>query len=104
LSCEAERDLANGQTVTDVSRKHEITESTNYRWGEQHGPDQVTAERYWRELEVRVDRLKTLVAALLLKKQMLPDVAKKVSPGRCSEPLRIICRKSAYSLNGGHAG
>ena len=74
---EADRDLAKGLTVTDVCRKLGIADNTYYRWRQQHDPDQVDETRRIRELEVEVERLKVLVAELLLDKKMLQEVAKK---------------------------
>ena len=75
---EADRELAKGLTVSDICRKIGIAETTYYRWRQQHDPEQVYADRRCRELELEVDRLKRLVAELLLDKQMLQDFAKKV--------------------------
>jgi putative transposase len=74
---EADRDLAKGLTVSDICRKAGIAPTTFYRWRQRHNPDQVDADRRCRELEVEVDRLKRLVAELLLDNQMLQDIAKK---------------------------
>ena len=74
---EADRDLAKGLTVTDVCRKLGIAENTYYRWRQQHDPAQVDDARRVRQLETEVERLKLLVAELLLDKKMLQDVAKK---------------------------
>jgi putative transposase len=74
---EAERDLAKGLSVGDVCRKLGIAQTTYYRWREQHDPDRADAERRVRQLESEVERLKKLVAELLLDKQMLQDIAKK---------------------------
>jgi transposase-like protein len=74
---EADRDLAKGLTVADVCRKLGIAENTYYRWRQQHDPAKVDDARRVRELEGEVERLKRLVAELLLDKQMLQDVAKK---------------------------
>jgi putative transposase len=74
---EADRDLAKGLTVTDVCRKHGISGNTYYRWREQHDPAQVDNTRRVRELEGEVERLKRLVAELMLDKQMLQEVTKK---------------------------
>ena len=73
---EADRDLAEGLTVADICRKpalprRRITVAPATR------PDQVDADRRCRELEVEVERLKGLVAELLLDKPMLQDIAKK---------------------------
>lgn len=74
---DADRDLAKGLTVTDVCRKHGISANTYYRWRQRFDPAQVDDARRVRELESEVERLKRLVAELLLDKQLLQDVAKK---------------------------
>ena len=74
---EIDRDVAKGLTVSDICRKIGIAETTYYRWRQQHAPDQVDADRRCHELEVEVERLKRLVAELMLDKQMLQDIAKK---------------------------
>jgi putative transposase len=51
--------------------------TTYYRWRERHDPATVDTDRRCRQLEVEIDRLKRLVAELLLDKTMLQDVAKK---------------------------
>jgi putative transposase len=48
-----------------------------YRWRQRHDPAQVEEARRLRELQAEVERLKLLVAELLLDKKMLQDVAKK---------------------------
>ena len=74
---DADRDLAKGLTVADVCRKLGVAEATFYRWRQQHDPAKVDDARRIRELQVEVERLKLLVAELLLDKKMLQDVAKK---------------------------
>ena len=74
---EADRDLAKGLTVLDVCRKHGISQSMYYRWRQKSDPEKPDSDRRCRELELEVDRLKKLVAELLLDKQMLQDIAKK---------------------------
>jgi putative transposase len=74
---EADRDLAKGLTVADICRKLGIAQNTYYRWREQHDPAKVDDARRVRQLETEVDRLKLLVAELLLDKKMLQEVAKK---------------------------
>ena len=74
---EADRDLAKGLTVGDVCRKIGVTSATYYRWRQRHDPEIVDNDRRCRELESEVNRLKRLVAELMLDKQMLQDIAKK---------------------------
>jgi putative transposase len=74
---EVERDLAKGLTISDICRKMGVAETTYYRWRQQHNPAAVDTDRRCRELELEIERLKRLVAELLLDKQMLQDIAKK---------------------------
>ena len=74
---EAERDLAKGLTIGDVCRKLGISQNAYYRWRQRHDPAQVDDARRVRALEAEVERLKLLVAELLLDKRMLQEVAKK---------------------------
>jgi putative transposase len=74
---EADRDLAKGLTISDVCRKLNISGNTYYRWRQVHDPAEVDDARRVRELQIEVDRLKLLVAELMLDKVMLQDVAKK---------------------------
>ena len=78
---EPDRDLAKGLTVPDICRKVGIAQTTYYCWRQLYAPDQVDSDRRCRELESEVDRLKKLVAELLLDKQMLQDIAYKDSRG-----------------------
>ena len=74
---EANRDLAKKLTVSDICRKHGISQSMYYRWRDQRDPEKVDADRRCREMEIENDRLKKLVAELLLDKQILQDISKK---------------------------
>jgi putative transposase len=74
---EADRDLAKGLSVADVCRKFGIAQNTFYRWRQRHHPAVIDDARRVRELTTEVERLKLLVAELMLDKQMLQDLAKK---------------------------
>ncbi len=74
---EADRDLARGLSVADVCRKFGIAANTYYRWRHEHDPDKADDARRVRQLETEVERLKRLVAELMLDRQMLQEVAKK---------------------------
>ena len=110
---EADRDLAKGLTVSDICRKHGIAQTTYYRWRQRHAPGQVDTDRRCRELELEVDRLKRLVAELLLDKTDAPGHRKKkvVSPDqqraaadyldeRYGVSQRRICRVMGRSRSG----
>jgi putative transposase len=74
---DADRDLAKGLSVADICRKHDLVATTLYRWRQRYGPAKVEDARRVRQLESEVERLKRLVAELLLDRQMLQEVAKK---------------------------
>ena len=74
---DADRDLTKGLTVADICRKIGVAQTTFYRWKQRYDPVQVDADRRCRQLEGEVERLKRLVAELMLDKQMLQEVAKK---------------------------
>jgi putative transposase len=74
---EADRDLAKGLKVADICRKCGITETSSYRWRQRFDPAKVDDTRRLRELQAEVERLKLLVAELLLDKRMLQEVANK---------------------------
>lgn len=77
LMREADRDLARGLTVADFCRKCGITDTSYYRWRQRFDPAKVDDARRLRELQAEIDRLKLLVAELLLDKRMLQEVAPK---------------------------
>jgi putative transposase len=74
---EAERDLARGLSVADVCRKMGVSEATYHRWRARFGAAKTDDSRKVKELESEVERLKLLVAEVLLDKRMLQDVVKK---------------------------
>jgi len=74
---EADRDRAKGLRISDFCRQQGIAQTTYHRWRQRHAPGQVDTDHRCRELEFEVDRLKRLVAELLLDKTMLQDIAKK---------------------------
>jgi putative transposase len=77
LLCEADHDLAKGLTIADVCRKFGISVNTYHRWRQRYDPARADDARRVRELELEVERLKRLVAEVMLDKQMLQDVTKK---------------------------
>jgi putative transposase len=68
---EADRDLAKGLTVGDFCRKAGITEASCF------DPAVADDSRRLRQLQTEVERLKQLVAELMLDNRMLQDVAQK---------------------------
>jgi putative transposase len=97
---EADRDLAKGLTVSDVCRKLGLSANTYYRWRQHHDPARVDEARRLRELQAEVERLKRLVAELMLDKQMLQDIAKKSGDAdpaarRRRLPVRALWRFAA---------
>ena len=66
-----------GQKITDLCRKHAISEHTFYRWRAKYGGLDVNDARRLRSLEDENRRLKTLVADLTLDNQMLKAVVSR---------------------------
>ena len=78
---DVDRELTKGLTLGDVCRKHGVGVRTYYRWRERYDPTVADDTRRAEELQAEVDRLKRLVAELMLDRQMLQDVAKKSGDG-----------------------
>jgi putative transposase len=95
---EADRDLAKGLTVLDVCRKLGVASPTYYRWRRQYDPAQVDDAHRVGALESEVERLKRLVAELMLDKQMLQDVAKKSGDSRPATRRSQLPPRTAWSL------
>ncbi len=74
---EIESDRAKGLRLGDCCRKLGISQNTYHCWRRRFAPAVRDDTRRIRELESEADRLKRLVAELMLDKQMLQDVAKK---------------------------
>jgi putative transposase len=74
---EADRDLAKGLTVGDICQKLGIRTAVYYRWRQRSDSARTDDSPRIRELQAEVERLKRLVADLMLDKQMLEEVAKK---------------------------
>ena len=72
-----ERDVSKGLTVGDSCRRHGITEQSYYRWRRRKADaaDETTVRV--RELAVEVERLKQLLAEVMLDNQMLREVSQK---------------------------
>ena len=77
LLAEADRDLGRGLSVADVCRKLGVSQATFHRWRVRFAAAGQEDSRRVKELEGEVERLKLLVAELMLDKRMLQDVAKK---------------------------
>jgi putative transposase len=74
---QAKADQAQGLTVADIARKLGISAMTLFRWRAKYESPPCEEVGRIRELELEVERLKRLVAEVLLDKQMLQDIAKK---------------------------
>jgi putative transposase len=95
---DVDRDLAKGLTVADICRKNGIAVTTYYRWRERHDPATVDTDRRCRQLEVEIERLKRLVAELLLDKTMLQDIAKKSGEPRPATGCGRLLERRVSSL------
>ncbi len=72
---EGEIELAKGHKTSEVVRKLEITEQTDYRWRKEYGGLRVDQARRLKELEKENGRLKRLVADQALDNAILKEVA-----------------------------
>jgi putative transposase len=72
-----ERDVAKGLTVGDSCRRHGLNVQSYYRWRRRKADasDETTARI--RELATEAERLKQLLAEVMLDNQMLREVAQK---------------------------
>lgn len=73
---EAEVLLAQGVTVSQVSRQLGVTEQTYYRWRKEFGGMQVSQAKRLKELEKENSQLKRLVAEPNLDKLILEEAAR----------------------------
>ena len=72
---EGEKLLAQEQTLAEVCRHLEITESTWHRWRNQYGGMKADDAKRLKELEKENARLKKLLAEAELDKSMLKEIA-----------------------------
>ena len=72
---EAEVLLGQGQTVKDICRKWNITDSTYYRWRQEYGGLKLDQAKRLKDLERENARLKRAVADLTLDKLILKEAA-----------------------------
>ena len=63
-----------GATVTELCRRHGITETTFYRWRKKYGDMDVSDARRLKTLEEENRRLKRIVADQALNLQVLKDL------------------------------
>ena len=66
-----------GAPITELARRHGISEQSIYRWRDKYGGMEVSDAKRLKALEEENRRLKRMVADLSLDKQMLEDVLSK---------------------------
>ena len=71
------RDVAKGLTVADSCRRHGITEQSYYRWRRRTAESSDDTVVRVRELLRESERLKQLLAEVMLDNRMLREVAQK---------------------------
>jgi len=72
---EAEVELAQGKTTSEVCKKLGVTEQTYYRWRKEYGGLRVDQAKRLKELERENARLKKLVAEQALDNAILKEAA-----------------------------
>ncbi len=73
---EADSQLANGASITEVSKKLGVSENTFHRWRAQYGGMRTTEARRLRDLEKENARLKKIVADQAIDISILREVAR----------------------------
>lgn len=71
------REREAGASVTDLSRRHGVSEQTIYRWKQKYGGLEVSELKRLKALEAENARLKKLVADQALDNQMLKELLGK---------------------------
>jgi putative transposase len=71
------KEAESGIAVSDLCRRHGVSEQSFYRWKAKYGGMDVSEAKRLRQLEEENGRLKKLVADLSLDVQMLKDVNSK---------------------------
>ena len=66
-----------GASVTDLTRRHGVSQQTIYRWKQKYGGLEVSELRRLKQLEAENARLKKLVAEQALDNQMLKELLGK---------------------------
>ena len=72
---EADSRLNGGQSLSQILQALEIQKSTYHRWRQQYGGMKASEAKRLKELEKENTRLKTMVADLMLDKEMLKEIA-----------------------------
>lgn len=65
-------------TITEVCRRHNVSEPTFYAWRKKYGAMEVSEAKRLRELEKENAELKRLLAETLLEKTAIENVLKKL--------------------------
>ena len=73
---EADSQLANGASITEVSKKLGVSENTFHRWRAQYGGMRTTEARRLRDLEKENARLKKIVADQAIDISILREVSR----------------------------
>jgi transposase-like protein len=81
-----------GKTIGVACREAGISDQSYFRWRKEYGGVDLDQARRMKDLENENARLKRLVADLLIKKQVLKDIAE----GTC-KPLRRRCMTAGSS-------
>jgi putative transposase len=71
------REHETGASVTDLGRRHGVSEQTIYRWKQKYGGLETSELRRLKQLEAENARLKKLVADQALDNQMLKELLGK---------------------------
>ena len=70
-------EVENGQSIAEVTRKHNITEQTYYRWKQKYGGLSISEAKRLKGLEEENSKLKKKVADLILENDVLKEINSK---------------------------
>jgi putative transposase len=75
---EAEAELGQGVPVEEVCRKHQVGQSTLFRWRRQYGGLTTSEAKEFKALKQENSSLKSIVAELELDKRILQEAVKRL--------------------------
>jgi putative transposase len=97
---DADRDLAKKLTVSDICRKHGISQSMYYRWRDKRDPKKVDGDRQHREMEIENDRLRSWSPSCSWTIRYYRTFQKSGEPRPAARRLLIMSVNSTISRSG----
>lgn len=86
-----------GASVEDLSRQHEFSKATFYKWKAKYGEMSISEVKRMKELEEENRRLKQMYANLSLEHEVLKDIIEKNSPSIREAEVGQVCHPRIWS-------